>query len=86
MANASVTTNKVEKTIVVEEEVITLALNRAEATILMDIFSRIGGDPETTRRGLVDNMNDALRKIGVWGTDQKDMDDKNRAIYFNEVK
>jgi hypothetical protein len=43
----------------------TLTLTDEEAQVLMDIFGRVGGDPDTTRRGLVDGISRALRDAGA---------------------
>lgn len=39
-----------------------LRLTQPEAQVLLDILCLIGGDPEDTRRGLVDNIRYALHK------------------------
>lgn len=53
---------------IIEVEVpagITLHLTDEEASCLADIFYRVGGNPETTRRGLVDGISTALSKAGA---------------------
>lgn len=46
---------------------VTLTLTMAEAQVLSDVTRRIGGHPDTTRRGLTDAIGEALRKAGVQG-------------------
>jgi hypothetical protein len=42
-----------------------LHLTDEEATCLLDIFYRVGGNPDTSRRGIADGMSSALHKAGV---------------------
>ena len=70
---------KIIKSIVYKAE-----LSQAEARVLRDMLSRTGGDPAVTRRGIVDDMIDALDEVGVhWPPGPRDM---LGAITFKEVK
>ena len=48
-------------------ERIVLNISREEAQTLADILHRIGGDPQTSRRQLVNNMKIALSASGIMG-------------------
>jgi hypothetical protein len=66
MANA-----KFENRTVVTK-VVSLELTIEEAETLRDILARVGGHPETTRRGLTDETLNSLRALlGTWSV--KDM-------------
>lgn len=45
-------------------DVITIELNQDEAETLVVVLRKIGGAPDTTRRGFTDNVLKALRTIG----------------------
>lgn len=57
------TANAVTKTVITGNVTLTMAVEEAET--LRAVFSRIGGDPRTTRRGHTDALNAALRQAGV---------------------
>jgi len=83
MANATAKT----ETVVVG---VTLELSLEEATALADIMQSIGGHPLRTRRGLTDNVAQALREAGVLAVCERvdyepaRPDDLEGAITFNE--
>lgn len=66
----------------VETSVVNLELSGEEADLLVDILSRIGGNPERTRRGIADRIHEALEDAGVTGAGRDDIDSNHRAIYF----
>lgn len=45
-------------------ENIVLLLTQDEAQTLAEILSLVGGDPDTTQRGLADNVREALESVG----------------------
>jgi hypothetical protein len=45
-------------------DVTTIQLSQEEAETLCVVLRKIGGSPETTRRGFTDNIYQALRTIG----------------------
>jgi phage gp16-like protein len=56
----------------VKVKVVSLELTIEEAETLRDILARVGGHPETTRRGLTDETLNSLRALlGTWSV--KDM-------------
>jgi len=57
----------------------TLELDEDEAKVLREVCSRIGGLP-TTRRGLMDQIRDALESAGVYEVDSQDVEG---SIRFN---
>lgn len=63
MATGETTT--VTRTVPTEVEVVALTLDRDEAQFLRDLLGWVGGDSETSRRGLCDNILEALREAGV---------------------
>lgn len=67
-------------------DTITLELTLEEAQVLADIGMRIGGDPEKSRRKLVNSIREALFDVGIVGAypsvDFKD----DSTIYFKDVK
>ena len=65
MAVAKIETVQVEKTITVEEEKFVLTLTSEEATLLRDIAWKVAGNPEKSRRGIYDGIDEALRRAGV---------------------
>ena len=58
MANADTTT----KTVVTG---VTLDLSLKEATALAAVLCRVGGNPDTTGRGLIDGINKALQDNAI---------------------
>lgn len=73
-------------TVVVSPEAFVLHLSREEADVLRAILNRIGGDPKTTRRGIADRVNDALRDVGLRCRTARDICEKNGRIYFVETQ
>jgi hypothetical protein len=66
MAKATRSTTRVPKPIEFVKNVdIVLTLSLREAETLRDICSRIGGDPNTSRRRLTDSIGRALSSAGV---------------------
>lgn len=66
MANAESVTRSIPTTTFKEVEEIHLELSREEAQVLADLFSKIGGAPSTSRRGLTNNIMNALKEVGIW--------------------
>jgi len=64
--------------------IIELTMDEEEASVLMDIMNRIGGDPEKSRRGSANRIRMALNKAGIKGTDRNDIQFGFHAIYFVE--
>ena len=65
MASANIHTKQVEKTVIVQEEIVTLELSREEAQLLTDVLSRIGGCPRNSRRKFATEIERVLRENGV---------------------
>jgi hypothetical protein len=61
-----------------------LSLTGEEAVFLVDISEHIGGDSRTSRRRLMDTIGAALRDAGVHNSRLKDIDERNRSIYFKD--
>lgn len=63
---------KIETTVIEEvDRGVKLHLDDAEAAFLADLMARVGGMPETSRRGYADRISDALRKTGrVWNKER----------------
>lgn len=59
-----------------------LTLTEKEAMALMAVCSRVGGNSETTRRGLINNIADAFRIIGFYHTNNEDIDSVRCSIWF----
>lgn len=82
--------NTTSETILVETvlqtETIELSLSEEEAQFLMDIFSKIGGDPDTSRRHIAREFELTLTNLGFsWDTSDLDgsiycIDDPRRAL------
>lgn len=66
MAKATKATERVEKVVFEDKEVITLKLSREEALALSAITSKISGCPETTPRAYFDNIRNALEELGIF--------------------
>lgn len=86
VSKASIRVETVKKTVEVEEEVKTLdlSLSMDEAKTLHDILRKVGGDPDTTRRGHAQDILLSLRDVldNGWATAfYEDMDQASR-IYF----
>lgn len=84
MANSNKVT--VEKVVTVKQEVVNLELSVDEAETLLFILHRIGGDPDTTPRGTIDNISSALaitiKKPTLVSRPDLITSKDNRAIYF----
>lgn len=65
MAEATIV-EAVTKTVVqeVEPEKVILTLTAKEAGVLASIFAKIGGDPDKSYRGVMDDIQHALRRVG----------------------
>lgn len=64
---------------------VTLTLTPAEADVIRDILDFVGGEPKLTRRGLAQNVSEALAAAGVEGSGYPvpDVDRKGPCgIYF----
>jgi hypothetical protein len=55
---------------VVMEERVILEISREEAQALYDLTGRIGGQPKTSRRGLMDSIGRALSEVGFNASSQ----------------
>lgn len=67
---AKATLNKTKKKVVVEQEVVTgmtLKLSNDEALALYLVLRRVGGCPETSLRGHIKKIHDAIKKHNVFG-------------------
>lgn len=78
MAKASIKVETVTKKVAIEieEESFTLTLNRDEAEVLHDIFRHIGGDPEKSRRGITNGIQEALLSVlmtSQWSSFKNDL-------------
>jgi hypothetical protein len=72
----------VTKTVMVEETVgITLELSVEEAEAIAAVLYRVGGDPNTSRRGLTDRVSNALHGAGV-KLDTEGISTTANAVYF----
>lgn len=60
---------------------VTLKLTGDEAKMIRDILYRVGGSPDTSRRGMADAIASALDDAGVHGSDEDDIR-KGSTIYF----
>lgn len=67
----------------VEANGYTVRLSKDEADFLVDIFHRIGGSPDRSRRKISDSLNRALRGAGARGTQGNDIE---RSIIFSDDK
>lgn len=67
-----------------KEEMVRLVLSVEEAEALRAVLMRIGGDGETTRRGLTSAVNTALHEAGVkWELgDGDDLGPRHRSMHF----
>ena len=83
-ATVTSTSKTIVKTIEVKEEVINLQLTRREATLLANIFNKIGGNPDRTPRGEVDKISKRLKDINIFPSDDGTV--ANHAIYYGEYK
>ena len=76
--NQAVTKTKVVE---VTPETITLVLSMEEASALMAVCKRIGGDPFASPRKYFDSILSSLYNVGVKGKAYT-LDDKYHSIYF----
>lgn len=60
MAKVRMTKETVEKVVKVEEKVYTLSLSQEELDAVGAVLARVGGSPDTTRRGLTQSVFDAI--------------------------
>jgi hypothetical protein len=68
------------------EDTVTLTMPRSRAEALRAILLHVGGDPRTTRRGLTDEISDALASLGISGADPdiaRTRCGTNQSIYFS---
>lgn len=63
---------------------IRLELTQAEAEALEVVLNHVGGTPETTRRGLMDNIRDALIGAGIEDTSDEDDGVTGDGVVFHE--
>lgn len=61
--------------------IVVLELSEDEATALSAILRLVGGDPHTTRRGLMESIERALQTLGISDRPK----DTEGSIYFKEV-
>jgi hypothetical protein len=61
-----------------------LELSPEEATFLLDLTCRIGGDPETSRRGIADRLRTALRAAGAHESNRDDITEHLGGIHFGD--
>jgi len=66
-----------KKTVTTEE--ITLILTKEEGDALSTLFGGVGGHPETTRRGLISRVSNALFDVGC-----RAGSDCSGVLYFKE--
>ena len=53
-------------------EFFALSLSPNEAQVLRDICGEVSGDPNTSRRGLIDAIRESLDAAGLWYGDGQD--------------
>ena len=63
---------------------IRLELTQAEAEALEVVLNHVVGTPETTRRGLMDNISDALIGAGIEDTSGEDDGVTGSGVFFHE--
>ena len=63
---------------------IRLELTQAEAEALEVVLNHVGGTPKTTRRGLTDNIRDALIGAGIEDTSGEDDGVTGGGVVFHE--
>lgn len=87
MATATVNTETVTKEVTEEIEVrdgVNLELDHVETVALSIVLNRIGGDTNTTLRGVTERIKDALAKQGYKALSPENCTmEGNRAIYFS---
>lgn len=77
MATATLTTTPIEVTVTRHEGTVTLVLTKDEAKTLRAVTSKIGGEPDTSRRKHMNAIARALIKVGYSGYDTSDMEPTN---------
>jgi len=82
MAQAKKATRGVTKEITTEEPVIVLELSPAEAATLRCVGQKIGGNSDTSPRGHIADINQALYKAGVKVQSTHLCEPKKNSIYF----
>lgn len=65
------------------ETKIVLELTEEEASVLLRVANKIGGDPTTTRRGSIENIRRALCSVRVTSPDYTDKGCTGN-IFFND--
>lgn len=68
--------------LVAAEPTVQLTLSKPEAQALVDILSNVGGNAKATRRGLADNIADALRTVDIY----YNYGELTGTLYFKEVE
>lgn len=67
-------------------DLVKLVLSIEEAQTLADVFSKVGGNPDYSRRGYIDAIALALRSVGVtWNREPVDMSAAT-GVYFKDNK
>lgn len=74
MAKAQKETRERERIVREKYQAVVLEMSEDEALFLADIFSRIGGHPDFTRRRHQESLTQALRNAGVQGGGAQDID------------
>lgn len=65
-----------------KEEIVCLALSPEEAQALYDVLRLIGGDPSTTRRGLLKEVHDTLINVVEYDRWEERAGDLTGSVYF----
>jgi len=74
MAKAQKETRERERIVLEKYQAVVLEMSEDEALFLADILSRIGGNPELTRRRHQESLTQALKNAGVQGGGAQDID------------
>lgn len=74
--------------LVTAEPTVQLTLSKPEAQALADILSKIGGSAKDTRRGLADNIANALRTVDIYYNYEltKVREELTGSLYFKVVE
>lgn len=67
----------------------TLELSAEEASFLIDIFNRVGGDSRLSRRRIAAELSDVLEGAGATATSKQDFDEsggRRAEMYFKITK
>jgi hypothetical protein len=63
-------------------EEITLILSKEEAQVILDVSSKVGGTPESTRRRFADSISSALHKVDMYFKNSLDLKVNGNGLWF----